>query len=182
MKLIRRSASDPIYVPDYYAEGVADIDFDALKKKGIKVVAFDVDSTLIPFSLSPFHPKQIGDELLNKLKKERKKFDKWIIASNRPSNDLQELAASVNAQVVRANLLFRKPRRAYFRLVLKRSGEEPTNVAMVGDKLIADIFGANRMGMTTVLVRPVGSDNPIDRVLQTRKIEKWMLRKFVELT
>lgn len=179
MKRVRRSSTDPLYVPDYFAQGVYDIDFAKLKRDGVKVVAFDADNTLISFSISPFHPKHIDEKLLKKMQKNRNKFEKWIIASNRPTNDLQELAASVNAQVVRASLLLRKPRKAYFRQVIIRAGVPVNQIAMVGDKLIADMYGANRIGMKTVLVRPVGSDNPIDRLVQTRKIERWLLRKFI---
>lgn len=179
MNRVKRKQDDPLYVPDYFAGGVYDIDFAKLKRDGIKVIAFDADNTLISFSLSPFHPKFIDDKLLEKMIRNRDKFDKWIIASNRPTNDLQELASSVSAQVVRASLLLRKPRKAYFRQVILRAGVAPEQIAMVGDKLIADIYGANRVKMKTVLVRPVGSDNPIDRIVQTRRIERWLLRKFI---
>ncbi len=179
MKRIKKLISDPLYVPDFFARGVYDIDFAELKRSGVKVIAFDADNTLISFSISPFHPKHIDDLLLKKMQKKRNLFQKWIIASNRPSNDLQQLAASVNAQVVRASLLLRKPRKAYFRQVIIRAGVPANQIAMVGDKLIADMYGANRVGMQTVLVRPVGSDNPIDRLIQTRRVERWLLRKFI---
>lgn len=182
MKRVRKNTADPLYVPDYFAQGVYDIDFAKLKKDGIKVIAFDADNTLISFSLSPFHPKHIDKKLLKKMQKNRKLFDKWIIASNRPTNDLQELATSVQAQVVRAGILLRKPRKAYFKQVVIRANVAPEQIAMVGDKLIADMFGANRVGMKTVLVRPVGADNPIDRIFQTRRIERWLLRKFIKPT
>lgn len=180
MKRVRKTTTDPLYVPDYFANGVFDIDFAKLKKDGIKVIAFDADNTLISFSLSPFHSKHIDKNILKKMQTNRKLFDKWIIASNRPTNDLQELAASVQAQVVRAGVLLRKPRKAYFKQVIIRANVAPEHIAMVGDKLIADILGANRAGMKTVLVQPVGADNPIDRVVQTRRIERWLLRKFIK--
>ncbi len=180
MLKIKKSKNSQLFIPDYFARGVGDIDFAELKKQGIKVVAFDADNTLISFSLSPFHPKKIDNRLLKKMQKHRKKFDKWIIASNRPSNDLQELAASISAQVVRASLRTRKPRKAYFNQVVARAGCKPENIAMVGDKLMADIYGANRMGMISVLVRPVGSDNPLDRIVQTRRFERRLLRKYID--
>ncbi|MDZ7786037.1 MAG: HAD-IIIA family hydrolase [Candidatus Saccharibacteria bacterium] len=179
MKRIRNQ-QDPLYVPDYFAGGVGDIDFAKLKKDGVKVLAFDADNTLIAFSLSPFHPKHIGDKLLKKLQKNRKLFDKWIIASNRPTNDLQELATSIRAQVVRAGLLHRKPRKEYFREVIKRADVKPGQIAMVGDKLLADMYGAKRTGMKTVMVKPVGADNPLDWLIQTRRLERWLLKKFIK--
>lgn len=180
MKRVRETNSDPLYVPDYFARGVFDIDYKQLKKDGVKVIAFDADNTLISFSLSPFHPKHIDKVLLKKMQQNRHLFEKWIIASNRPTNDLQELAVSVNAQVVRAGLFLRKPRKAYFKQVIIRANCKPSDIAMVGDKLIADMYGAKRMGMKTVLVRPVGSDNPLDRLIQTRRFERWLLRRFIK--
>lgn len=170
-----------MYVPDYYAKSIADIDFVKLKEKGIKAIAFDADSTLVPFSIFPFKKKIIAAKSLRKLRKSRNLFDAWIIASNRPTNDLQEIAKIINAEVVRASLLRRKPRRTYFKTVIRQAGVQPRKIAMVGDKLIADIYGANRMGITSVWVHRIGRDNPIDILVQSRRFENWLIKKYIAM-
>jgi len=180
MRKVRRDRDLPQYVPDYYAESVSTIDFELLAQKGIECVAFDADSTLVPFSLLPFREKHIDAEVLKKLLIARKKFAHWIVASNRPTNDLQDLARSIDADVVRASLLLRKPRKAYYERVIEQAGVHPEKIAMVGDKLVADIFGANRMGLTTVWVKKIGKDNPFDRIFRLRSIEKWLIKRYVK--
>lgn len=179
MKAVREGRDLPDYVPDYYADSVAEIDFKLLKKQGITCIAFDADSTLVPFTLLPFKKKTIETRALGKLLAARKLFSCWIIASNRPTNDLQELAKTIDAEVVRASLILRKPRKAYFEKVIDQAQTPPEQIAMVGDKLMADVFGAKRMGMTTVWVKNIGRDNPLDRLLQVRKYEKKLIKQFM---
>lgn len=181
MQPVRMNNRDfPRFVPDYYANSVTDIDFDELKRQGITCVAFDADSTLVPFSLLPFQRKAMRKQSLAKLQNARSKFRKFIIASNRPTNDLQELASTIDAEVVRASLLRRKPRRAYFNCVFRQAGVPPEQIVMVGDKLLADIYGAKRQGMLTVWVKNIGKDNPLDRLLQTRRLEKWLIKNYMK--
>lgn len=175
MRLLKRSASTPSFVPDYMAESVQDVDFKKLKSAGVKFIAFDADSTLVNF-----RGKALSDETKLFLQKQRKLFDGWCIASNRLTNDLLPIAKSMDAQVVRATLLNRKPQLRYFRQVISHFGAKPYEVAMVGDKLIADMFGANKAGMVTVWVERIGKDNIWDRLIQLRHIEKRLVKRFVK--
>lgn len=169
----------PVYIPDYYADSIAGIDFIALKGLGIECIAFDVDSTLVPFSLLPFKKKVIRPEAMEALLNARRHFKSWIIASNRPTNDLQDLAKSIDAKVVRASLIRRKPRRKYFECVIEKAGVPAHKIAMVGDKLLADVYGAKRMGMLTVWIKRIGRDNPFDMLFQSRRFEKWLIKKYM---
>jgi len=51
---------------------------------------------------------------------------------------------------------YRKPARAIFEAALAMAGLEPGQTMFVGDSLRADIKGANRMGMISVLKDPAG--------------------------
>ncbi len=174
MREVKREVNTPRFVPDFMASSLMDIDFELLKKRGIKFVAFDADSTLVPYRGIELTPKT-QKFLLSK----RKLFKKWVIASNRPTNDLQNLAKSIDATVVRAILFKRKPQKRYFKKVLRFLGAKPSEIAMVGDKLIADMFGAKRMGMVTVWVEHLGKDSLVDRLTRLRKIERRFLKKYV---
>jgi len=44
-------------VPDYRADAVRDIDFDKLRRRGVRYLALDVDHTLVPF-----HGVDVDDE------------------------------------------------------------------------------------------------------------------------
>jgi HAD superfamily phosphatase (TIGR01668 family) len=157
------------------ATSLNDVDFGLLKKIGIKYIAFDADSTLVP----------ARGTVLNKdtqkfLAAQRKGFKAWCIASNRPFHDLDGLAGSIDAGIVYAHWFVRKPRKVFFDEVLELFKDSPDKIAMVGDKLIADMFGAKKAGMTTVWVDKIGNDNPWDQLLFVRRWENRLMKAYLK--
>lgn len=174
MITVSKTATTPSYVPDYMAASIDTIDFDLLKRQGIKCIAFDADSTLVPYrgiELSPQTTKFLHSK--------RKLFNKWCIASNRVTNDLEGIANDIDAGVVRANLWTRKPRRRFFKKVFRHLGAQPHEVAMIGDKIIADIWGGNRAGCTTVWVERLGRDSLPNRLMRLRAFERQLLKRYL---
>ncbi len=172
MKKLKRAADTPDYVPDYMAKSLLDVDFEALRAAGIKYVAFDADSTLVHF-----RGRVLSAETKLFLRSKRGLFSGWCIASNRLTNDLVPLAESMDAQVIRASLWTRKPGRRFFAKVLQYLGGKPAETAMIGDKLIADMWGGKRAGLVTVWVEKIGPDSPWDRLLGVRRREKRLMRR-----
>jgi predicted HAD superfamily phosphohydrolase YqeG len=58
------------------ADSLLDVDFELLAKRGIKYVAFDADSTLVPS-----RGKLLDSETEAFLKKHRARFSDWCIAA-----------------------------------------------------------------------------------------------------
>ena len=81
------------------------------------------------------------------------------------------MAASVLAGV--RPVVVGKPEPPLFRLALERLGLESAAAAMVGDSVEADIKGARRLGMRTVLYAPDGAPSVHDADL--------IVRSFAEL-
>lgn len=163
------------FVPDYMAKSMTDIDFSRLKKNGIRYVAFDADSTLVPW-----RGKALSSKTKLFLQSQRQLFENWCIASNRITNDLLPLAESIDAQVVRATLLTRKPQLRYFRRVINCFNAKPHEIAMVGDKLIADMWGAKRAGLVTIWVERIGRDGLWERLVHLRRIEGRLMRHYLK--
>lgn len=175
MRAVKREVNTPDFVPDYMAKSISDIDFELLAKRDIGYVAFDADSTLVPF-----RGIEIAPPTLKFLKSKQKLFKDWCIATNRITHDLQGLAISLQAGIVQAGWLIRKPRRAFFDQVLRHFGNpKPAQVVMIGDKLRADIWGAKRAGFVTVWVEHLGKDNPLDTIIRLRQIERRLLGKYL---
>lgn len=170
---LKRSIKTPNYVPDYVASGLDDINFELLKNRGIEYIAFDADSTLVRY-----WGKKIDKHNLKYLRSKRKLFRKWCIASNRPINNLQMLGKSINAEVIRATLFNRKPSARYFKKVTDHFNAPPRKIAMIGDKLISDIWGANKAGFATIWVSRIGSDNPWDKIIGVRNFEDRLMRRY----
>ncbi|MDB5186424.1 MAG: putative hydrolase of the superfamily [Candidatus Saccharibacteria bacterium] len=174
MKSFARNSHMPLFVPDYMASSLTSIDFELLKASGVRFIAFDADSTLVPF-----RGKILTEEVKQFLSEKRGLFKGWCIASNRLTNDLLPLAESMDAQVIRATLTNRKPQRRFFEQVIRHFGCEPHEIAMIGDKLIADMWGAKRAGLTTVWVEKIGTDSPWDRLFHLRRTEKKLIKKYL---
>lgn len=173
MQELQREADTSPFVPDYLADSLRQIDFKALKARGVLYIAFDADSTLVTFwgrKLAPGSKKYLTQN--------RKLFKAWCIASNRLTNDLIPLGESIDAPVIRASLFTRKPQRRFFRQVIRHFGAQPHQIAMIGDKLYADIYGAKRMGLVTVWVKNYGHDSPWDMVLRTRFFQERIFRRY----
>ena len=57
-----------------------------------------------------------------------------------------------------------KPRRAALRRVLAELGLPAAQVALVGDRLFTDVLAGNRLGLVTVLVKPIDAQgHPCER-------------------
>lgn len=173
MKALSRDDLTPFFVPDYLAKSIIDVDFKLLKKRGVKFIAFDADSTLVNW-----RGKALSQATRSYLQANRKLFTGWCIASNRINNDLLPLATSMDAQVVRATLFNRKPQRRYFDQVISHFGAQPYQIAMIGDKLFADMYGAKRAGLITVWVEHIGRDGLWDRLTQLRKRERRLMQAY----
>ncbi len=174
MQHLKRKRTSPHYVPDFMATSVLDIDFKLLHTKGIRYIAFDADSTLVQF-----RGKELSKESKTFLQEQRNLFDGWCIASNRITNDLLPLAESMDAQIVQATLFTRKPQKRFYKWVLRHFGGKPQEIAMIGDKLIADMYGAKRMGLMTVWVQQMGKDSIWDRVFNVRRWERRLMKSHV---
>lgn len=68
-----------------------------------------------------------------------------------------------------------KPRPYGFLHAMKLLGAKPEETVVIGDQLFTDILGGNRLGMTTVLVKPLGRDPWWNAIRRRRQKEQRML-------
>ena len=165
--------------PHYMADNVMDIDFAQLKREGVEYVALDIDSTLVNYgeiSLLPATQKYLRQQVDTGVIKQ------LLIATNRRKRNVSAMATSINATVVQAGRISRKPRRSYFRTVIKQLDCQPEAIAMVGDKLFIDVYGGNRVGMKTILVKRLGKDSLFERFIPFRALEYAIIKYFFKLS
>ena len=73
----------------------------------------------------------------------------------------------------------KKPAKSGFRKGAKLLELEPKNIATVGDQIMTDVWGGNRMGMYTILTIPLGEkDILITRV--KRPLEKLIIKHYLK--
>lgn len=176
-ELAKRKIASPTFLPDFTASDVDDIDFKKLEKLGIEHLLFDLDQTL----RRPYSRKLpiAVITLLNEVNRS-KQFKSLCLVSNNQRN-LTRYSSPIQARVFQpfrsGFKLIRKPNPRFFEYVLKELGTTPEKAAMIGDRLHADVFGGNRMGMFTVYVKKRGAiDYWFDWLLLTRLREKRTLR------
>ena len=158
-------------LPDFVAASILEVDFSKLKKLGINHVLIDLDQTLRRIG-----SRNIDHEVLTLLRKLRQSnaFTSINLMTNnywpkRFASALDIRAFTPYWEGVRP---IRKPNRKFFERVLKELEAQPAEVVMIGDKVRADIVGANKSGLMTVLVSPRGRDYIFDRLLLSRLRER----------
>jgi HAD superfamily phosphatase (TIGR01668 family) len=137
-----------ILYPDYIAKSVLELRPEELKNAGITHLALDVDETLVPRAYNKLAKNYIA--FLESL--EKKGFVLMIGSNSR--RDFGEIVRHFNAQIVKPTPTSFKPFKSYFKKIIKAAGTDPKHVAMVGDKWVNDVIGANRAGLNTILVEP----------------------------
>ena len=67
-----------------------------------------------------------------------------------------------------------KPKTAGYKKAMEFMGTDCTNTLFVGDQISTDVYGANRTGIRTILVKPIHPEEEIQIVLK-RYLEKIVL-------
>ena len=93
---------------------------------------------------------------------------KVIILSNSSKKRVQPFKEKCN---VDSSFHSRKPLKAKYLKILELYHYKDTEIACIGDQLITDILGANRMGFTSILVNPISSKEKFGTKIN-RTIEK----------
>ncbi len=155
------------FIPDIYQKSIYDIDYQKLKKKGIKCLLFDLDNTLVP--VKTVAPTKKVKELFQLLEKDFK----IIILSNSGKKRLIPFKEGLN---VDTSFSSHKPFKKKYLKIMKIYGFKYHEIAAIGDQLLTDICGANRVGVTSILVHPIGEYEKIWTKIN-RFFESFVYRK-----
>ncbi len=156
------------FVPDIYQKSIYYINYDKLYKKGIRLILFDLDNTI-----SPCHVKQPTKRLKKLFDELRDKGFKVIIMSNSPKYRIEPFKNYLNVDACAFSL---KPRSNKYQRVMDFFKYKPQEVAAVGDQLLTDIYGANKLDITSILVNPL-TDKDFTITLINRILERIIFNK-----
>lgn len=153
------------FYPDEYVESSYIIDYEDLYEKGYRGLLYDVDNTLVPHG-APADEKAI--ELFKKLKKIG--FKICLISNNK------EYRVKTFNDTVSVKYIFdaHKPSVKGYEKAMQVIGTNKKNTVFIGDQIFTDVYGANRTGLKTILVKPIHPKEEIQIVLK-RYLEKIVL-------
>nr|WP_240495890.1 YqeG family HAD IIIA-type phosphatase [Thermoanaerobacterium sp. R66] len=155
-------------IPDMYANSIYDIDFENLKKRGITSLIFDIDNTLVPQKV--LNPDR---KVINLFKFLKSKGFKVCLISNNTTKRVNNFTKDTGVKGISWAI---KPRKSAFYKALEMLDSTPDETAIIGDQIFTDIFGGHRVGLFTILVRPLSSEE-FGWTKIMRKLEKKVLKK-----
>ncbi len=147
------------FYPDVYVASTYEIDFDSLYEKGYRGIIFDIDNTLVTHGAP-------ADERAKALFSHLKElgFSCCLLSNN------QEPRVKMFNDAVQVHYIFNahKPSVEGYEKAMALMGTDKSNTLFVGDQIFTDIFGANRTGLPTIMVKYIHWKEEIQIVFKRR--------------
>ena len=156
------------FYPMIYQKTIHDINYQKLKKRGIKCLIFDLDNTIALIEQDKV------DEKTKRLFEVLEKDFKLIIISNNTRNRVEPYAKALKCDFVSFAL---KPLGYGYKRIQKKYNLKKEEMAMIGDQLVTDIHVGNRMTGCSILVEPLGKKD-LKITSLNRLIEKLIFKHF----
>ena len=132
--------------PDYFYSSAYSIPYQKLFEEGKRGVLFDVDNTLVEHE-APANEKAVG--LIKQLKDLG--FNVCFVSNNREPRVRSFTEAVGGTYVYKAG----KPGKEGYLKGCEKMNIDPSKAVFVGDQIFTDIWGANRSGIESFLVKPI---------------------------
>jgi uncharacterized protein len=160
------------FLPDEHVQNILDISPEKLVERGVKGIITDLDNTLVEWDRPEATPELI--KWFNSIK------EKGILITIVSNNTQQRVKSFSDPVGIPFIYSARKPMNKAFKRALRDMKLKNEEIVVIGDQLLTDVLGGNRLGLHTILVVPVASsDGMWTRV--NRKMERiilsWMKRK-----
>ncbi len=147
---------------------LAHLPLQELLDRDIRALVLDVDRTLLPSRQATLPP-----QAEQWLRHARERVPLHLLSNNPSRRRIGAVAEVIGLPYTTSA---GKPRRAALRRVLQDLELPPAQVALVGDRLFTDVLVGNRMGLFTVLVKPIDPDGEPCRQDRLQNLELRMAR------
>lgn len=158
------------FYPYSYEPSAYTLDYEGLYNEGFRGIIYDIDNTLVE------HGKpatQLSIELFARL---RATGFKTCLISNNKKPRVEPFADAVGSQYV---YNAKKPSPANYYKAMELMETTAATTLFVGDQIFTDVWGANRAGIRTYLVKPIDKHEEIQIILKRylEKIVLWNYRR-----
>ena len=163
------------FLPSEFVKSVFDISPERLLEKGIRGIITDLDNTLVEWDRPDATPK-----LVNWLKSMKDAGIQITIVSNNNELRVKSFADPLGIPFI---YKARKPMGKAFRKALHTMDVKREEVVVIGDQLLTDVVGGNRIKLHTILVLPVAKSDGFftrfNRLVERRIFKALKRRGFV---
>ena len=166
-----------LYIPNVYQKNIFNIDYQKLKVYGIKVISYDIDDTIgtmeknwIRSATSSIFGMDEEEGLFKLLKSMG--FIIVLMSNNIDGGLVKNYHEKLHTDFFFANA--GKPDTACFDTVMGKYDIEPRKMAHIGNSIIDDVYGGNKAGVITCLVRRKG------RIYKIKEGQERQIRKMLK--
>ena len=152
------------FCPNQVATRLEDINQQALLDRGVKALLIDVDNTLVNW-----RDDEIPPERRRWVEVAKEHFALGLLSNTITVQRVEQLGQRLDVPAVGRWGWGRKPFSGGYREALQSVSAPPTDAAMIGDQLLTDILGGNRLGMYTVMVHTLS-----DSEFFVTRINRWI--------
>ena len=156
-------------LPREYVRSIYEYDLAAAYEAGKRLILFDIDNTLVP------HGAPADDAAKNWFAAAKEMGFSFCSVSNNREPRVKLFCDAVDVPYV---FRARKPSVKGFEEALQKCGATAPETLFFGDQIFTDIWGANRAGIDSVLVRPIDRSSDEIQIVLKRFFEKPFIRSF----
>lgn len=164
MKVIKK-----YFLPTSYVDNFTNITPARMNQLDVRAVIIDLDNTLVGYD-----EMDANEKVINWFKMMNDNGFKVTIVSNGKKKRVSEFADPHDIDYI---FSAQKPLTKNYKKAIRLMGVPKRETIMVGDQLMTDIFGANLIGIKSILVIPVKSKDGYATLLN-RKIEGIIMKYF----
>jgi len=158
------------FIPYDCYKTVYDIDYNKLYEAGTRIILMDIDNTLIPYDvISP------DEKLINLIITIKDIGFKIVFISNNHKHRVQPFA-----QIFASDYVYSawKPFKKGYKKALKLTDHNHIDeIIAIGDQVMTDVLGANKVGVKCILVKPLKIVNEKWYTKLNRKIENYIINR-----
>lgn len=157
--------------PKLYIENIKEITLELLKKNKIKGLILDIDNTLIDYDKKLLEGTEKWCE---NLKKNNIKL--FILSNTNKVKKVERVAKILNLEYI---YFAHKPNKKGFLEAQKLLELKKEEIAVVGDQVFTDVLGGNRVGMYTILTKPIDKRDILLTKIK-RPFEKLIIKSYLK--
>ena len=159
------------FYPDLYLTNIKEITLELLKKNKIKGLVLDVDNTLIDYDKNLIEGAK---KWCDNLKQNNIKI--CILSNTNKVKKVEKVAKILDLEYI---YFAHKPNKKGFHKAKDLLGLKEEEIATVGDQIFTDVLGGNKVGMYTILTKPIDERDILITKIK-RPFERMVIKRYLK--